>query len=267
MGTVDHLIAEGQDLDSLVADLPVQEWSRPTPAPGWSIAHQIGHLTWTDEVALAAVTDPAAFAAVVADAAADPLHFTDRTAAERAGLPAAQLLSQWRAGRAELAAALRDAPDDGSIPWFGPPMKPRSMATARLMETWAHGQDVADALGVRRVPTERLRDVAHLGVRTRAFAYTINQLPVPAAEPRVELVSPAGEVWTWGPPDATDRVTGPAEDFCLVVTQRRELPDVAVVTTAGPATDWLQIAQAFAGAPKAVVRAAHAKAHITEATT
>ncbi|KYH44877.1 TIGR03084 family metal-binding protein [Branchiibius sp. NY16-3462-2] len=257
MSTVDHLIAEGDDLDVLVHELPTAEWSRATPAAGWSIAHQIGHLAWTDEVTVAAATDPGAFAEVLARAADDPLHFTDTTAAERAELPAAQLLSQWRAGRAQLADLLRALPDDTSIPWFGPPMKPRSMATARLMETWAHGQDVADALGVRRVATDRLRDIAHLGVRTRGFAYTINGLPVPAAEPRVELTAPSGEVWTWGPEDATDRVTGPAEDFCLAVTQRRELPEVDLVATPGAATQWLTIAQAFAGAPKAAVRAAH----------
>ena len=49
------------------------------------------------------------------------------------------------------------------------------MATARLMETFAHGRDVADALGAHaRAATARLRHVCHLGVRTRGFAYLIN---------------------------------------------------------------------------------------------
>lgn len=257
MSTVDHLIAEGDDLDALVRDLPDSEWTRPTPAAGWTIAHQIGHLAWTDEVSVAAVTDPTEFSHVLAQAAADPLHFTDTTANERAELPVAQLLSQWRAGRARLADVLRELPADTSIPWFGPPMKPRSMATARLMETWAHGQDVADALGVRRVPTDRLKDIAHLGVRTRSFAYAINDLAVPAQEPRVELTSPSGDVWAWGPEDAKDRVSGSAHDFCLAVTQRRELDELTLVATPGAATEWLTIAQAFAGAPKSAVRSAH----------
>lgn len=257
MSTVDHLIAEGDDLHDLVVGLSADQWRLATPATGWSIGHQIGHLAWTDEVALIAATDPDSFGAVVADAATDPLHFTDITAAQRAETPAAQLIAQWQAGRSKLAEALQHLPTDTAIPWFGPPMKPRSMATARLMETWAHGQDVADALGVRRVPTDRLKDVAHLGIRTRAFAYAINDLPLPADEPRVELTSPSGELWVWGPEDATDRITGPAEDFCLAVTQRRELPDLALIATPGAATEWLTIAQAFAGAPKAAVRAAH----------
>lgn len=255
--TLDHLIAEGAELEEILRPLPTQAWRMPTPAPGWTIAHQIGHLTWTDEVALAAVTDPPRFAAALEAAAQDPLHFTDRTAAEGSNLPVTELFSRWSASRAELAGALATAPDDQSIDWFGPPMRPRSMVTARLMETWAHGQDVADALGVRRVPTDRLRDVAHLGVRTRSFAYAINGRPAPDAEPRVELTAPGGELWTWGPDDAEDRIGGPALDFCLAVTQRRELSQLALVATPGPASDWLAIAQAFAGPPKAAVRDAH----------
>lgn len=256
MSTVDHLIAEGDDLQGLVADLTPDQWRLDTPAVGWSIAHQIGHLAWTDEVALAAVTDADAFNVTLRQAAANPVHFTDETAAERAALPAAQLLSRWQTGRAELAAVLQTLPPDVTIPWFGPPMKTRSMVTARLMETWAHGQDVADALGVRRVPTDRLKDIAHLGVRTRGFAYAINDLPLPP-EPRVELTAPSGEVWAWGPEDAADRITGPALDFCLAVTQRREPTELALIGTSEDAAQWLQIAQAFAGAPKAAVRAAH----------
>lgn len=257
MSTVENLIAEGLDLQQRVRDLSPEQWRIPTPAAGWTIADQIGHLAWTDEVALLAMTEPDRFAAVLTAAAADPAHITDRTASERADLPAAQLLSDWAAGRDRLAQALRDAPEDISIGWFGPPMKPRSMATARLMETWAHGQDVADALGVRRVPTDRLRDVAHLGVRTRSFAYAINGRTAPAAEPRVELTAPSGQVWTWGAADAADRITGTALDFCLAVTQRREPAELALVATPGPATEWLEIAQAFAGPPKSAVRAAH----------
>jgi len=135
------------------------------------------------------------------------------------------------------------------IAWYGPPMSPTSMATARLMETWAHGMDVADALGVRRTPTDRLRHIARLGVRTRDFAFGVHGMPVPFEEFRVELTAPSGEVWTYGPEDAADRVTGPALDFCLLVTQRAHRSDLAL-RAAGPDADrWLDIAQAFAGPP------------------
>jgi uncharacterized protein (TIGR03084 family) len=253
--TVDRLRAEGEALDVLVAPLAERDWRRFTPAAGWTIAHQIAHLQWTDEVAILALRHPETLAAIVRRAVAEPA-LVDDEAAQRARLDPANLLDRWRRGRAELARALRDAPSDTSVPWFGPPMRPRSMATARLMETWAHGQDVADALGVRREPTGRLRDIAHLGVRTRDFAYRINQLEPPADEFRVELTGPDGEDWAWGPAGAHQRVAGPAEGFCLVVTQRRELGDVDLTVTGEEAARWLTIAQAFAGPPKSVARQA-----------
>ena len=140
-------------------------------------------------------------------------------------------------------------PDGTKLPWYGPPMSAASMATARLMETWAHGNDVADALGARREPTARLRHVAHIGVRTRDFAYLVRQEPPPTEPFRVELTGPDGEVWTWGPADAAQRVTGPALDFCLLATQRVHRADTALVATGPDADQWLDIAQAFAGPP------------------
>ena len=123
------------------------------------------------------------------------------------------------------------------------------MATARLMETWAHGLDVADALGVRRPATARLRSVAHIGVRTRDFAFTVHGLTPPAEPFHVELSGPDGELWSWGPQDAAQTVTGPAEDFCMLVTQRRAPRELDVVAVGPDAQKWLTIAQAFAGPP------------------
>ncbi|BBX55413.1 hypothetical protein MSHO_07580 [Mycobacterium shottsii] len=123
------------------------------------------------------------------------------------------------------------------------------MATARLMETWAHGLDVADALGVTRPATDRLRSIAHLGVRTRDYAYFVNNLAPPTEQFLVELRGPGGDIWSWGPADAAQRVTGPAEDFCFLVTQRRPLSSLHLTATGEDARQWLQIAQAFAGPP------------------
>jgi uncharacterized protein (TIGR03084 family) len=244
---------ENAALDELVADLPASRWTDPTPADGWTIAHQIGHLLWTDQASLMAITDPDAFTAQLTAAAANPTGFVDAGAAEHAARPSAELLADWRATRERLAEALASVPPGGKILWYGPPMKAASMATARLMETWAHGQDVADALGVTRKPTARLHSIAHLGVRTRDFAYALHQLDPPTEEFRVELTAPDGveddSVWVWGPEDVTQSVTGPAEDFCLLVTQRAHRADLALTAT-GPDSDaWLDIAQAFAGDP------------------
>jgi uncharacterized protein (TIGR03084 family) len=241
------LRAEGDDLDALVAGLPASGWQLPTPAEGWTIAHQIAHLAWTDQAALLSATDPPAFAEFLSTATP---ALVDQAAASAAQAPPPVLLASWRSGRALLPDALsRNAPSAGKLAWFGPPMSPMSMATARLMETWAHGQDVADALNASRIPTARLRNIAHLGVRTRDFAYLIrNQVP-PAAPFRIELTSPDAGKWEWGPADAEQRVTAPALDFCLLVTQRRHRDDLTIETAGDDAARWLTIAQAFAGPP------------------
>ncbi|MEU2051827.1 TIGR03084 family metal-binding protein [Streptomyces bungoensis] len=246
---IDDLRAESDELDLLVAELSPEQWSLPTPAPGWSVAHQIAHLAWTDHSALLAVTDADAFRGLVEKALAAPGSFVDEGAEEGARLPRTELLSTWRAGRAALDRALRAAPPGARFPWYGPPMSAASMATARLMETWAHSLDVADALGVERPPTDRLRHVARLGVRTRDFAFGVHGLTPPADEFRVELAAPGGEVWAYGPQDAAQRVTGPALDFCLLVTQRAHRADLALRAQGPDADRWLGIAQAFAGPP------------------
>lgn len=123
------------------------------------------------------------------------------------------------------------------------------MATARIMELWAHGLDVADTLGVTVEPTSRIRAVAHIGVRTRDFAYVVNGRTPPTAEFRVELTAHDGSLWTWGPDDATDRVTGPAIDFCRLVTQRRAPADLDLSVHGDDAAQWIRIAQCFAGPP------------------
>ncbi len=241
------LSAECAQLDDFVAGLSDPEWRLETPSPGWTIAHQIGHLAWTDDIATLAATDAKAFAAALRAAVAAFDTYVDRAAAERAGRPPAEVLAAWRAGRRTLADALTALPAGSSVPWFGPPMSPMSMATARLMETWAHGQDIADTVGVQRPVTDRIKHVAHIGVRARDYAYLIRDEQRPADPFRVELRGPSGAVWTWGPEDAMQRVSGPALDFCLLVTQRRHRDDLALVAEGTDADHWLDIAQAFAG--------------------
>jgi uncharacterized protein (TIGR03084 family) len=147
------LAAENDDLDSRVANLDTAGWALPTRAKGWSVAHQIAHLAWTDQASLLAATDEDAFGRALTAAAADPGGFVDTAAAGGAALPGEQLLGQWRGARQRLVTALAAVPPGERLPWFGPPMGPTSMATARIMEAWAHGQDVADALGQNRTPT------------------------------------------------------------------------------------------------------------------
>lgn len=247
-GLVADLDAETDDLLALVAPLAAEDWERPTPAAGWRIRDQVGHLAYFDDAAVDALVDPDRFRAAAAAVMARGPDFPDQVAADARSLPAAEVLAWFTAARARLLAAFAGADPGARLPWYGPDMSAASAVTARLMETWAHGQDVADALGVERTPTARLRHIAHLGVATRAHAYRLRRRDVPATAVHLALDAPDGAVWTWGEADAPERVTGPAVDLCLVVTQRRHLDATALVATPG-ARDWLLIAQAFAGAP------------------
>lgn len=243
------LTAEGDELARLLEPPTAYRWSTPTPAPGWTVAHQVAHLAWTDAMALLAIQQPTRFAEAVEAGQQVADSYIDEAAAAGASQPPEQLLAAWQRGRSELLDALLGQPAGARIGWFGPPMSPASMATARLMETWAHGQDVADALGVRREPTSRIKHIAHLGIRTRDFSFLLHGLRPPAEPFRIELTAPDGRLWSWGEPDAAQRVTGPAIDFCLLAVQRMHLDDTALVAHGTDAAQWLKIVQAFAGPP------------------
>ncbi len=256
MSLLDDLLtdlkAEGDQLWSLVSGLDEEGWARSTPAAGWTVATQVAHLAWTDETAATAARarlDKEAWDALVLAAIEDPTGYVDTCAHEVARLAPRALLARWGAARESLTQALREHPSGERMPWFGPPMSPASMATARFMETWAHALDVYEALGHEQEPTDRIRHVAHLGIRTRDFAFGVHELTAPGEEFRIDLVAPSGDVWSWGPEDARQTVTGSAYDFCRLVTQRVHRDDTDLVATGHDAERWLGIAQAFAGPP------------------
>ncbi|WP_203338269.1 TIGR03084 family metal-binding protein [Nocardioides limicola] len=254
-GVLADLEAETQALDDLVAPLAAAAWQTATPAEGWDIAHQVAHLAWTDEAALLAAgarTDKESWDELVLQAIADPTGFVDAGAADGAKASPADLLERWRTSRTALWKALTDYPDGEKLPWFGPPMSATSMATARFMETWAHTLDVAEGLaeaGLAEVPapTDRIKQVANLGFRTRNFAFINAGLEPPTADIGLTLTAPSGEVWQFGPAEAEQRITGSAYHFCLRVTQRRHRDDLDLVAVGADADTWLDVAQAFAG--------------------
>lgn len=246
------LTAEGDAVDALVAGLEPAQWDLPTPAPGWTIAHQIAHLTSTTQMAALAAADPDG-AGREAFPRAEPGADFD------AGIEAAltpfligeivQRLARWRAERAAMTQALLAVPPGRKVPWIVTEMSPASLATVGIMELFGHGQDIADALGVRREPTDRIRHLVRFGVRTRDFAYLLRGRRPPEGAFRIELTAPSGAVWSYGPQDAAERVTGPAVDFCLLVTRRRHRDDLSLTTSGREADRWLDIAQAYAGPP------------------
>jgi uncharacterized protein (TIGR03084 family) len=245
----DDLHAEHAELDALVAPLPLEDWERPTPAAGWLVRDQITHLTYFDAMATMAITDPDRFAAERAEAFADEESVSDRQVAATRSLPPPSVLAQWRRGRETVLDTFRRADPSARVPWYGPEMSLASFVTARLMETWAHGQDVVDALGVTRVPTDRLRHIAHIGVRAFPNSFAANGMAVPSTPVRVELTAPSGGRWEWGEVGAVDTVRGQALDFGLVVTRRRHLDDTGLAVEGPVGEAWMSVAQAFAGPP------------------
>jgi uncharacterized protein (TIGR03084 family) len=246
-GLLDDLRAEGDELTSVLAALAEAQWSLDTPAQGWTVHDQLEHLAFFDDMARLALMHPDEFDRRAREVTAVGRDWVDRISFDRRAGASVELLLRFERSRAALMSAFTDAEPDRRAPWFGPTMSAASSASARMMETWAHSQDVHDALAIKRLPSERIRHVCHLGVITRDFSFRINGFEPPASDVRVELVSPAGKVWNWGAQDAVDRVTGDAWDFALVVTQRRALADTTLQSTAGAAAQWLLVAQAFAG--------------------
>jgi uncharacterized protein (TIGR03084 family) len=240
---------EGEELDRMVSGMPAEAWELPTPAEKWTIGHQIAHLAATDEELLLAIREPEVFRR---QAAAEDSHDTSRVDREAAvglrnGLELT--LGRWRASRAAVLAAAQNVDPRGRVPWHGPSMSLRTALTARLMETWAHGQDVADALSIHRAPKESLRHIVTLAVLARDFSFQAHGLKPPASPFRVQLTSPSGTEWTWGPDNAPENITGVAVDFALLAVQRRHRGDCRVTANGATANTWLDIIQAYAGPP------------------
>lgn len=243
------LADEQESLDVIVRDLARAQWYRPTASPGWKVFDQVAHLAYFDKRAALALSDPEGFRRERDDvfSRAGLENIDDITLKEFRSLEPHELVMRWRTARSSLFAAADGLGDDARVEWYGPPMSAMSFLTARLMETWAHGVDVADALGVSRKPTDRLAHIVHLGVATRPWSYRVRGEDSPPGSVRVELRGPHGDIWRVGPDDADDIVWGSAEEFCLVVTQRRHLDDTLLIT-GELGRHWLLRAQAFAGA-------------------
>jgi uncharacterized protein (TIGR03084 family) len=245
-GLLADLRAESDDLDAVIADVAPERLALPTPAEGWSVADTLGHVWFFDREACRALEQPDEFAASLETLFADPAAFM-RSHEETIRSLGDKLVPMWQQERDHLIGALAAVDPSMRVPWYGPSMSPMSFGTARLMETWAHGQDIADALGITRTPTDRLRHIAHLGVSTRGFSYVVRGREAPDVPVFVSLTAPSGATWTWGEPDAADSVRGTALDFCLLVTQRRVVDDLDLSVSGAAAEEWLSIAQAFAG--------------------
>lgn len=253
MNQLDRLIsdleAEQTALYDIVACFGDDEWNRLTPADGWTSRHQIAHLAFFDAAAEMSLTDPDAFAEQRRRADQDPDAYSIAVLEPFLELPCERLVETWRQGNRSLVQTFRSSPAGARHPWYGPSMSLASMVTARLMETWAHGQDIADTVGAVRPVTARLKHIARIGCRAFPFSFVNRGLPVPETGVRVRLSLPRGSFWEFGEDNLEDSVSGPIEEFCLVLTRRRHLADTTLVATGPIARQWMTIGQAYAGPP------------------
>ena len=245
----EDLRTEHEELDAALTDLDEEQWMIKTPSPGWNIKDQMRHLAYFDDRAALAASNPDAFGKHLEEVMSDMTAFVNMLDDVGKTMPLPELMDWWRKERKIMLDAFAACGRKDRLPWYGPPMSALSHATARLMETWVHGQDIFDALKLKRTNTDRLRNIAHLGVTTFGWSYKNRGMEPPQVPVRVELTAPSGDVWTWGQEDAADKVSGPAEDFCLIVAQRRHVDDTRIETVGEAARDWMLKAQCFAGPP------------------
>lgn len=242
---------EHRSLFQVIEYLDDDLWSRETPSSGWQVRHQISHLEFFDRRAVLALTDPESFAEDRRRIMAAAPRDLSISVAESAS--PAELLAAWMQNSHQLVVIGRQVDPESRVPWYGPSMSVKSFLTARLMECWAHGEDVVAALDQDRRPTRRLRHVAHIGIATRAFALSINGLPADDSRIDISLTAPDGEIWEWASGSSggqSQSVSGTALDFCRVVTQRLRVEDSALEIHGVAARTWMEVAQAFAGPPR-----------------
>jgi uncharacterized protein (TIGR03084 family) len=242
------LTMEQEELETIVSGLDEKQWLMQTACDLWTIKDEIIHLAYFDDRAAFAARDPEGFSQhlkedIGRDFSGMAAHIENASAGKSTG----EILQWWKEQRSILLEELGKLHSKDRLPWYGPPMSALSFATARLMETWAHGQDIYDVLKIERTNTDRLRHIAHLGVRTLGWSYMNRGLVMPEEDVRVELKAPSGEIWEWGPENCENKITGPAEDFCLIVVQRRHVADTRLIVEGKVAKEWMLIAQCFAG--------------------
>ena len=245
--------AEAEALHALLATMTEADWARPTLFKRWTSNDIVQHLHAGDLMAAASVAGENPFRTMRADiqqARDNGLTRVEETR-QRLGNPTGKrLLDIWYATMAGLCEKLSAMPPDSRLKWAGPDMGVRMFTTARQMETWAHGQAIYDLMGAPRGATDRLRNIAEIGVRTYGWTFVNRGREAPGPAPYVRLTGPSDGYWEWNDPAADNRVEGSALEFCQVVTQTRNAADTALQATGAPAKAWMRLAQCFAGPPE-----------------
>jgi len=248
---------ESDALYAILEPLPDTDWQRNTQFNGWTVNDVIAHLHSGNHSAELSLRDGPAYNRMKAERKKmgdeQGLSNLAMTHLWLNGISHRALLRQWRDTCIAVADAFAIADPRKRVPWAGRDMSARSSISARLMETWSHGQEIYDLLGKERVNTDHIRNIATLGVNTFGWTFANRGLPVPPLRPRVRLVSPSGANWEWDaePKDNNPNlIEGSAAEFCQVVAQTRNIADTQLQVSGDTATQWMAIAQCFAGPPR-----------------
>jgi uncharacterized protein (TIGR03084 family) len=246
------LLDEAAELEDFLQTLGEADWKRPTGFMDWTPWDVVAHLLFFDEVSLVALEGGDAFAARREELVKELMagRTNQELGREAYGrLGPKELLARWRETDTAMATQLGESDPKRRLPWFGPDMGVRMFTTARYMETWAHGQEIFDLMGAPRTYSDRIKNIAVIGMKTFGWTFVNRKLEIPGPPPYVRLVAPSGEIWEWNEPSEQEFVRGDAADFCHVVTQGRNVADTALEVGGPVANQWMSIAQCFAGGP------------------
>lgn len=246
------LLAETAELAEFLTTLNDEDWSTPTLFMGWTPWDVVAHLHFFDRVSMGSLAGPEEFKASqkkLLEGMAAGLTGQEMARESLGQYGVKELLDHWKTTNDEMVKQLGESDPKRRLPWFGPDMGVQMFTTARFMETWAHGQAIYDLKVVRREPTDRIKNIVAIGVRTFGWTFVNRKLEIPGVPPYVRLVAPSGEIWEYNDPSESERVEGSAVDFCMTVTQVRNVADTDLRVTGDVATRWMEIAQCFAGGP------------------
>ncbi len=245
---------ESEALFALIDPLADRDWEQKTQFKEWTINDVVVHLHFGNYLADLSLQDSTAFTDFMRRWMAESKHKGSHMAATHTWLDGTKnrvLLKRWQEFYREMTDRFVGADPKQRVKWVGPDMSVRSSITARLMETWAHGQAVYDLLGQVRDDADRIQNIAVLGVNTFGWTFTNRGVVVPTDPPYIRLTAPSGAIWEWNPPaQQENRIEGKAVEFCQVVTQVRNLADTTLQVSGETATSWMAIAQCFAGPPE-----------------
>lgn len=253
MQTAQDFCDESDALHEVIAAQGDSAFQTVTDFKQWTVDDVLQHLHYFNVMADLSLTDPARFAADYADLSVLRDNGTSLVAATDqmlGGLKGQPLLQAWRDYYREMTPRWVATDPKQRVKWVGPDMSARSSITARLMETWSHGQEVYDVFGLVREDTDRIKNIVVIGINTFGWTHKNRGEAIPATMPAVVLTAPSGERWSWGEPDAKERIEGSAQEFCMVVTQTRNIADTSLTVTGETARHWMTHAQCFAGPPQ-----------------